>query len=104
MPVDSKLQSNLANLQRAYVENLTKHITQIDHLTAQQQRGNFNLESLQELKFIAHKLAGSGKTFGFPDISDYARQLEQFIFQAESESSPFSLFIYQQLLQGISDL
>ena len=33
-------------------------------------------DPLQTLRYVAHGLAGSGATFGFPKVSDFARQLE----------------------------
>lgn len=35
-------------------------------------------QSIAHLRFVSHKLAGSGATFGFPEISNEARKIERF--------------------------
>ncbi|MCA9720097.1 MAG: Hpt domain-containing protein [Myxococcales bacterium] len=42
---------------------------QIRHVRALASRVDANLEAATELRRIAHKLGGSGTTFGFPEIS-----------------------------------
>lgn len=38
-----------------------------------------NSDTLEEISSLAHKLAGAGTTFGFPNISIYGKDLERAI-------------------------
>lgn len=44
--------------------------------------GDDQLEALQSLKTVAHKLAGSAGTFGFPEVSEIVRLMEMICMEA----------------------
>lgn len=44
-------------------------------------------ESLDEAQFVAHRIAGVGKTLGFADLGDHARQAEAAITAYKREST-----------------
>lgn len=45
-------------------------------------------KSLDEAQFVAHRIAGVGKTLGFADLGDHARQAEAAITAYKIESTP----------------
>ena len=75
----SNIQDKLALLKQAYrdqlpvkIEEINKNSVLVDGMGEAEVR-----RYLETLEGLAHKLAGSGATFGFPDISISARSLEQ---------------------------
>lgn len=73
------IKERLEELKRAYVNGLGAKIEEVE--TAAQAAGDDplsgqGLEALDALKQLVHKLAGSGGTFGFAEISDAAERAE----------------------------
>lgn len=73
------INERLKELKRAYVNGLGAKIEEV--VTAAQAAGDDplsgqGLEALDALKQLVHKLAGSGGTFGFAEISDAAERAE----------------------------
>lgn len=73
------INERLEELKRAYVNGLGAKIEEVE--TAAQAAGDDplsgqGLEALDALKQLVHKLAGSGGTFGFAEISDAAERAE----------------------------
>ena len=63
--------------QRAdYWRSLPQRLAQIESLWCQVLNGEAPAEALASLERCAHRLAGSGGTFGFPALGDAARVLE----------------------------
>ncbi len=74
------INDRLQALKQAYVESLPGRIGEIDALAASIGRdpgSEKGREGLDALYRLAHKLSGSGGTFGFPSISDAAQILEE---------------------------
>lgn len=69
------LQEKLGLLTESYAAKLPDKIDQIDQMWGQLQV-EWNEEDLQTLHRTVHSLAGSGKTFGFAEISVVAHDLE----------------------------
>ncbi|QAU23547.1 diguanylate cyclase [Dyella sp. M7H15-1] len=78
MSAPANVLTQLRLLQEQYAKQLP------DKLDAMKQAfdDGQNLESLRQLRFIAHGLAGSGATFGMPRISELARQIEMTVAMA----------------------
>jgi len=72
---DSELAAKFTALRREYAGRLPGRTTEmadmLDRLAGRWDRG-----SLEELHRLAHNLAGSGASYGFPDVSTSARRLE----------------------------
>lgn len=62
-------------LQQQYLASLTERADELKSLGRQLQQGDALAEP--KLRALAHTLHGSGATFGFPQISDAARNAEQ---------------------------
>ena len=72
----------LEELNRAYVNGLGAKIEEVEaaaraaRATGDDPLSGQGLEALDALKQLVHKLAGSGGTFGFAEISDAAEKAE----------------------------
>lgn len=74
------MERKLAQLRANYAEKLSARIDELsDHLQdmAVAADEDARMEALGQVRFVAHKLAGSGATFGFPAVSTIAREMEQ---------------------------
>lgn len=76
------LRQELENLRIEYISKLHQTNLQLEALRAQLIDESNTLEALQMLKGISHKLAGSGRTFGLPTLSEAAKSLELKIAEA----------------------
>jgi diguanylate cyclase (GGDEF)-like protein len=58
--------------QQGYAKQLPSKLAQLDQAFSQRH----DQDGLRNLRFLAHGLAGSGASFGYPELSKVARQLE----------------------------
>ena len=66
-------------LRSTYVTRLRKSVTLLDALLHTKQTGPVSKHDVVEAHKLAHMLAGSGATFGFPNISEVAQVAEVFL-------------------------
>ncbi len=59
-------------LQQSYAKQLPNKLAQLEQALNKRE----DQDALRTLRFLAHGLAGSGASFGYPDLSKVARQLE----------------------------
>lgn len=69
---------NLAVLRKSYCEKLPSKFKALE-LAYQNLEQEINQHNLIELQRLSHNLNGSAATFGYPQLSFYARQLEEYI-------------------------
>ncbi len=74
-----RLAGKLAALRENFVNQLPERLQTLEKTWLDFQQQDQNPEALKEIRTMAHRLAGSGGTFGFPALSDRSRELEQFI-------------------------
>ncbi|MBN9389349.1 MAG: diguanylate cyclase [Chloroflexi bacterium] len=72
-----QLQDELNRLNAAYREKLPEKIAALENTWAEVRREPEKTELLENFHLKAHSLAGSGATYGLPDVSAAARKLEQ---------------------------
>ncbi len=73
-------------LQQGYAKQLPAKLAQLEQALHKCQDAG----KLQSLRFLTHGLAGSGATFGYPDVSAVARRLEAMVDGALSAERSFS--------------
>lgn len=79
----------LKNLSDGYAAKLPEKFAQIEQQWQQLPKDRWDEEGFQELHRMVHSLTGSGKTYGFPALSDAARNLETVFKQmAEVKVAP----------------
>lgn len=72
-------QETFQKLRQAYVERLKNSVIAIDNVLAQKQLGPLSSEDIRRAISLFHGLAGTGTTFGFPQVSESALRLEVFL-------------------------
>lgn len=85
------LEQRLAELTRTYVESLPGRLDELRGFLNQYselEHGEANASVLGELRGCAHKLVGSGATFGFHNLSAVAFELEEFCNNEEEVTFP----------------
>ena len=73
------LETRLAALRASFAENLTERLDALEAALQGLDASNSLtdvLAALKEVRNIAHRLAGSGTTFGFPEVTRIARDVE----------------------------
>ena len=80
MPTEPQtMEQRLAQLRQGYAENLSERIAEIDAAVtayAGAANGKDATSKLGDVQAFTHKIAGSGATFGFPEITDVSRSME----------------------------
>ncbi|MDB5491419.1 MAG: two-component response regulator [Micavibrio sp.] len=66
-------------LRQTYIERLRNSVEAIDNVLAQKQLAPLAAEDLRRAITLFHGLAGSGTTFGFPQVSEAALKIEIFL-------------------------
>ena len=76
---DDELERTLAKLSADYVEQLPGTVAQMEDLWRRVVAAEIPELRLAELTRMAHSITGSGATFGLPNASRAARELELFL-------------------------
>jgi two-component system cell cycle response regulator len=66
-------------LRQTYIERLRNSVEAIDNVLSQKQLAPLAAEDLKRAVALFHGLAGSGTTFGFPQVSESALKIEIFL-------------------------
>lgn len=66
-------------LKTGFITRLGHSITAIDNILSQAQYGGITTKDMEQAMILAHGLAGSGTTFGFPGVTDAGRKADHFI-------------------------
>ncbi|MBE0615454.1 MAG: Hpt domain-containing protein [Burkholderiales bacterium] len=86
---DDDLERMIGRLSAEYAEQLPDTLAQMEDLWRCVVAAEIPSLRLSELVRMAHSISGSGATFGLPQVSKTARELELFIEQlAESDRQP----------------
>lgn len=73
------LQDKMQALREAYLQGLEARLDKIEHFIATQERRGLQPEERAELQSLAHKISGTGATYGFPAISAAAATFENWL-------------------------
>lgn len=82
-----ELQEKMRVLRVAYAAQLPEKIRQIEEACAGYQ-SRLDEETLHAIHRMVHSLTGSGATFGFAELSQVARVLEEYLKNITSQKSP----------------
>jgi len=81
------LTDEILELRQRFAEQLDAKVDALSRRWALGERSLESLPRVQELELMAHNLAGSGATFGYPAVSEAARALEQIFCSALARES-----------------
>lgn len=73
---NSDVSAQMAELRTRYVASLDGHVSRLEDWRVKLERTDLSVEERVELKGVAHRLAGTGKTYGFAEISEVARMID----------------------------
>jgi len=98
-------------LQEKYIESIPDKIADFQLCWQQLEESSWSSKKLNELKLLAHRLAGSGGSYGFPKLSQLSSDLEQLVikFRSSNAGEEIKLEILKKLnellayLKGISN-
>jgi HPt (histidine-containing phosphotransfer) domain-containing protein len=76
-----EMQAELKILSDAYAAQLPEKLKQIEQAWCNFPSGEWHEEDFHDLYRMVHRLSGAGKMFGFPVLSDTARNLEAYLLQ-----------------------
>ena len=79
---NKKLEERIRNVQVNFIASLPSYIVNLDNCWKTLRHTAWDVHTAQELQSFVHRLAGSGGTFGFPDISRTAVILDQSLTDA----------------------
>ncbi|HJV27489.1 MAG TPA: Hpt domain-containing protein [Aromatoleum sp.] len=91
---DDPLAAKIAVLQRAFVAQLPERIRALDEALAKLGQDE---ETVKAVHVIVHSLAGAGATFGCPEVSAAAREMEQAMFPGGLGHSKFDPAVHARL-------
>ena len=74
-----EFQARLKTLTENFLRSLPERVQLIESLWPKVQSGQYTMDEMNTLHRTTHSLAGSGATFGFPEISDTARAAERIL-------------------------
>ena len=84
-------QEMLRLLRENYAARLPEKLKQIKEYWQTLEQSGWETETAQKLHALVHKLAGSGASYGFPEVSQTARDLEVYLEEIlENQTSPTS--------------
>ncbi len=92
--MDVKMQALKAN----YLKQLQERKERLEQLLVLCERNGFESESRAELQQQAHKLAGTGATYGFPAISATGKALEEALIDHPGAEAAHFIALLQALL------
>ena len=98
---NAKLKDRIRSVQRHFIAKLPSQIEEIKQHWKNLRYVSWEHERVVELQTIAHRLAGSGGTFGFPEVSHVARAVDEALTQAltnEKEHMPPEVMVNLELL------
>jgi CheY-like chemotaxis protein len=70
------LKAAMPELRERYAQRLRTQSSELLDFISRCERGKLTDEACGNMRILAHSLCGTGRTFGFPEISDAARYLE----------------------------
>jgi len=104
MNPDEKLAAALRQLREDYLADAPRRVAEL--WTAWARVQNDGLPSLDGLRLLTHRLAGTGGAYGLPDVTERAREADQtsrVLIEAGTPLTPDDLQRLRALVQGIAD-
>lgn len=78
----------LKALRQQYLDKLPKQLHEIQAAWEHLQHVNWDIKKLDSLKQACHRLAGSGGSYGFAEISQHAREADEKLSGIQAQANP----------------
>jgi len=100
-----QLKAKLQGLSTDYAKRLPGNIDNIHKAWEPLSNGSWNREAAYELRLKCHSLSGTGATFGYPEVSELTRNIEQLLTAIAEEAEPDSAVMdsINKLVLSLSD-
>lgn len=92
------------DLRRYFAHRLPARVSEIETARDAARDAGWGNEPLRTFHRLAHSLAGTAATFGFPEVSAVSRQLESLLQSALDGGSPPETAEVEGLLSRLRDL
>jgi HPt (histidine-containing phosphotransfer) domain-containing protein len=76
------------DLREYFSERLPHRLREVEEAWRDVRESGWGEEPVRRLHRLAHSLAGTGSTFGFPDVSATSRRLEALLLAAVEDGAP----------------
>lgn len=100
----TEFQTRFEALCRSYARRLTGQLAEIRTEWRRSQHDCENPQALATMHRIAHTVAGSGATFGFPKVSHTARELKLLLENAIAGEIPIDLDFRDKVEVALAEL
>ncbi len=82
LSLEEQVAERMRQLRAGYLANMQGQVQTVEAVLTQCRAGDLTDETRAQLKIVAHKLAGTGATYGFPLLSRVARRLDDRMIEA----------------------
>ncbi len=100
----NELSSRLRPLQEEYARRLPEKIEQLEELWNKLLYVDWRVDLFALLQRMVHNLAGSGGSFGFPELSEQAAQLDAFLRACLNDGKPLSPSAREHITSALGSL
>ena len=101
---DDDINARLTKLYADYRQQLPERINHISQLFEAYCAQTYPPTALADLHYALHKLAGSGATFGHPEMGNIARRWEHLVGLLMNSAAPPSSLQQQEMLSLLKQL
>lgn len=95
---------NVQQLQRQFMESLPQKAHQLEDLWHHLRYLRWSDMGFKTFQQLAHRLAGSGASFGMPEVSQAAQLLDQYLLDYEALGQPMGGIEFEMIDQMVKDL
>ncbi|GGY65199.1 hypothetical protein GCM10011613_06320 [Cellvibrio zantedeschiae] len=96
--------NNVQHLQRQFLESLPQKAHQLEDLWRHLRYLRWSEQGFKTFQQLAHRLVGSGATFGIPEISQTAQLLDQYLQDYQELGQPMGGIEFEMIDQMVSAL
>ncbi len=100
----NELSSRLRPLQEEYARRLPEKIEQLEELWNKLLYVDWRADLIALLQRMVHNLAGSGGSFGFPELSEQAAQLDEFLRACLGDGKPLPPSARERISSALGSL
>lgn len=102
--MNESFDSNVQHLQRQFLESLPQKAHQLEDLWRHLRYLRWSEQGFKTFQQLAHRLAGSGATFGLPEISQSAQLLDQYLNDCQDLGQSIDAIELEMIDQLVSSL
>lgn len=102
--MDQSFDNNVKHLQRQFLESLPQKAHQLEDLWHHLRYLRWSEQGFKTFQQLAHRLVGSGATFGIPEVSETAQLLEQYLLDYQELGQPMGGIEFEMIDQMVNAL